>query len=195
MRLAEALARENDPKTEKYLQQLDDAMRARSSVLSLSVRDSLARTRKLIEALWLLQQDKPARAIPLLKPIAAEVRGYGTRYDDSVKALQMLAKAYQTLDQPEDAAAAYELAIEAAPNDWRFRLGAASMWRAANQPELAIKHLQRIVPAVLKTPGAWMALARNHYEAILRRPKQERDWKPFETAMAETKKIHGRPKN
>ncbi len=192
MRMAEALAREASSKTGEHLERLGRALEALRPTTSPEVKNSLTRTRDLIAALWLLQQHKPAQAIPLLKPIAAEGHGLGTRYADSVKALQMLAQAHRSLDQWEEAARAYELAAELSPDDWRYRLGAAAMWQAADQPQLAIAHLQRVVDAI-DTPGAWMALASSQYEATSRRPSHERDWEPFEKALAQTRaKIDGK---
>ena len=67
MRMAEALAREDDPKTKQYLKRLDIAVRARSSSVSLDVKNSLTRTRNLIEACERLDEirERPNRTPPL----------------------------------------------------------------------------------------------------------------------------------
>jgi len=188
MRLAESLARTSDPEAKDALRRLDQSLDARRLVLSSEAIKSLTRTRDFISALGLLQQGKPSQAIPILKPIVSEARDGRGGSNDSIRALQMLAQAHTALEQWGDAAGDFESAIELVPDDsaWRFKLEAAMMWQKASQPQRAIQHLEDVV-AVVDAPGLWLQIARSHYQAIVRHPKDERDWRPFEEALAKTK--------
>lgn len=100
---------------------------------------------------------------------------------------QLLADCYSAQGQPEQAAAAYNELRTQDPKDPSPLLASARAWLTAGRIDRALLALDE-AERLSDTPESWMRAVKVHLEIQAALPEGERNWKSFESALAQVKR-------
>ncbi len=175
---------------ELCLDAFDRGFRSRGLRIPDSVRKSVAQSRNLLRARWLIKKAEVERnnifllkAIPLLQRFTGSGGNPSEHVREILNAWLLLAQANVSLNQWDSAASAYEHASKLEPRSAAYRRLAADCWFSAGRPSLAARGYEDAL-SIEDEAESWhsLALARLREQSVL--PVEERNWKFFEVPFA-----------
>lgn len=176
--LAEALIDANKlPEAKKLVTDLRSQYEKQRSYLAAPVRTFWQQSIDLAESLWFIKSDLPDQAVRLLTPITV-----GGTLEQRMRASTLLGTARLTLNQPVEAAAAFERASSLSPDAGGTTLAAAETLLALGKTDQAIQFYRQLLGRG-ENPEIWYRLARAALWREARRPSATRDWALYREAF------------
>lgn len=177
------------PQLEEIDRLTDRIVRMQTDEQSRTLRTRLEREDNVLRARWFVRKGEYAPAEALLRDLAADRQG---ALADGGEVWSLLGKCYAGLNQPEEAAKAYEKVLLLQPGAVGVHLAAAEAWKAAGQPAAAIPHYQRALHDAPTTASplateVWLSLATVLFQREMSLPVNDRKWSEFEKALAKAK--------
>lgn len=206
MNLAYALIRQGKlAEAETPLDAADAAIARMSARLPESAKQSLGLSRDLLRARWLARKGRRREAIPLLKSITLTLQGSASEVENHLQAWLLLGGVYAALNQSDQAAIAYERAVNLQPDRVSTGLAVADAWATANRPDMAIPYyeqalsLERAAAADGRQGSLTAAqlvetafrLAWVRYQRQLGLPVEDRKWDGVDQALTQVKALAG----
>jgi len=187
LRLAEVLVgRKRWDEAEEVLDTLEGTVKKLGPGTPQAARTSLGGAVKLLRGRWLCGRGDYRLAIPLLEGLTAGPRDSP---DGTTRVLQswlLLGGARGALGQWDQAAAAYERALDLAPRLVQAQRAAAAAWMAARRPDAAIRRYEQAL-RLEDDPETWLALAGARFQRQVRLPQDQRNWQRFSQVLAQVK--------
>jgi cellulose synthase operon protein C len=191
--LAQALiAKGRLDQAEEPLNLLNRSLGEMDPSLPRNIKLPLEHTVRLLRGKWLAQKGKYREAIPFLQEVALGPKGDVTELSRKIQASVLLGSAYASLKRWDQAAEAYGQASSLQPDKAEIHLAAGDAWAAAGRSAAAASHYEQAL-ALADSPKTRFVLASARYQQQMKLPPLERDWKPFEMALAAAKKASTKP--
>jgi tetratricopeptide (TPR) repeat protein len=182
-----------------HLEQAERSLRAMQQVRKNldpaappKIKASIERLCDLRQAKLLLRRHEVREAMPLLKSVARGPRSTPDEFQQTLQAWQLLGEAYTDWKQGDRAASAYEEATRLQPQNVLLRITAAQAWANAGRPEMTIRHCHQAL-ALRKAPEIWLMLSQALFRQQMRLPQEERNWEPFQKAIAAAEESEQQP--
>jgi tetratricopeptide (TPR) repeat protein len=177
------------PQLEAIDRLTDQIVRLRTDEQARTLRTRLKREDDVLRARWLVRKGDYAPAERLLRDLASDQQGSLT---DGGEVWSLLGRCHAGLNQPDEAAKAYEKVLLLQPDAPGIHLAAAEAWKAAGQPAAAIPHYQRVLRGAPPTASplsteVWLSLAAVLLQREIGLPANDRNWSEFEKALAKAK--------
>jgi tetratricopeptide (TPR) repeat protein len=178
------------PLARDVLKYLQDRAEERSLYLPTNnrIRQRLTLTR--LEAQWLLANNEPSRVVPLVTSALVASSSLGTSPSanpDYDPCHVLLAQAYGALNEWEDAATAYSEIASRSEKPWEAAMFAAEAWKNAGQTDKAIESYRQVAENPKAPQQLWLGMGQMQLQQQVRKPAEQRDWKPFLETLATAK--------
>jgi tetratricopeptide (TPR) repeat protein len=182
--LAETLLEENDlNQADAVIQTLKKARKKLDPAASLESKANIDRTCDLLEGQLHLYRGEIREAIPLLKRVTTGQHITSAEVAQTFHAWMLLGKAFSGWQQWDRAAAAFEKALTLQPQNFSAHVAAMQAWANAGRPDLAIQHCDQSL-TLSDVPELWLMSANFRLEQELNLPPEQRNWEPFQQALA-----------
>jgi tetratricopeptide (TPR) repeat protein len=142
----------------------------------------LIQAQGLRRASWLLQQGRPAEAVPLLHDIVARQACITANNAVTGRVWNLMGRASVMLGNWRQAAIAFDRLAGLEPSNDAPRLSSAYAWLQIGQPELALARAEQALLLETSAEG-WLVLAAAEFQMQAERPAKQRSWKRFENAV------------
>lgn len=175
---------------EKTLADVDQLVTTLSSQETQEDRNWGVATAALYRAKILLARDQPLEAITNLQ-LAAEL-GAATKTQNrsgrttAFQALMLLGESYTQLGQNQQAATAYDRALDVKPQSESALVASAEAWASVGDLDRAIARVRDALAQPNVSSDVNRQLAQLLFENELAIPSADRNWKPFEDALNES---------
>jgi tetratricopeptide (TPR) repeat protein len=190
-RLAEAfIAQKKLDQAETLLAALDQILEQAKlqSDQPPSDRLFLENGRDLLRAKFYARKGDLGKAISLARTVATGQKTSSDQLGQAFQAWLLLANAYASLNQWDQAASAYEQMLSLDPKAGQVRQRAAQAWARAGRAELAVRGYEQLL-AIHDSPESRVALALACFDREAAMPKGIRNWENFTKPLANAKSV------
>ncbi len=191
--LAETLLSQDDlDRADAAIQTLKKAQMKIDPAAPAEIKTAIDRTCDLLKGQLYLCRGEIREAVPLLKRVTTGQQSTSIEVAQTFRAWMLLGKAFSTWRQWDRAAAAYEKAVGLQQQNLSAHIAAAQAWANAGRTDLTIKHCEQSL-TLSDTPELWLILARALLEHELNLSPEQRNWEPFQKALATAKDPQRKP--